>query len=492
MTAVNLTLRTVALVFGAYISRTVGAEGIGLNTLITTVYSFALTFATSGVSLTVTRLVASLIGEGREKGIGRTLRGAIIYSLAFSGAATAALAGLSGFFVKVAIGDTRALLPLQILSLSLIPAALTGVFSGYFIGVRHVSRNAAIQVLGQFLRVGLTVYLLTSMASGGVESAVAALCIGSTAAEFLTFIAALITYFLDRAATARRWGDERGSDVRSVGAMALPLAISAYIRSALLALEHSIIPKRLEKRGESLSEALSSFGIMHGMALPVILYPMSPLSSFSGLLVPEFAETDAAGEAERASRMASEALTATLGYSIAVSVMLYVFSEELGYSVYGSYGAGYFIAMLSPVVPIMYLDHVVDSILKGIGEHVYSMWVNIIDSALSVILVWLLLPIFGISGYAFVIVGMEGFNFILSLTRLRRRMRLKIDLYRAIAIPAVSALSSAVLVRTLFLVGGSTTGGAMLALKIIFSVAAYIAVKISLTALYERRPGRRA
>ena len=72
------------LFFGAFISRTVGAEGTGLYTLIMTVYSFAVTLATSGISLTMTRLVASAIGEGKEKDVGKILTGGILYALVFS------------------------------------------------------------------------------------------------------------------------------------------------------------------------------------------------------------------------------------------------------------------------------------------------------------------------------------------------------------------------------------------------------------------------
>ena len=54
MTVAALLLRSVAMFFSAYFSRTVGEVGVGLYTVIMTVYSFLLTFATSGVSLTVT------------------------------------------------------------------------------------------------------------------------------------------------------------------------------------------------------------------------------------------------------------------------------------------------------------------------------------------------------------------------------------------------------------------------------------------------------
>lgn len=487
ITSVGLALRTVGLIFAAYISRAVGAEGVGLNTLITTVYSFALTFATSSISLTVTRLVASHIGDGDIARVSLILRSSFVYSLIFSGAATVVLAGFSGFFACSVIGDTRATLPLQILSLSLIPEALGGVISGYFVGVRRVGRSSLVSVIGQVLRIALTVYLLMSLDSNGVEQSVSVLAIGLSITSFLTFLVALAIFFIDR----HREKSRGGIDLFEIAGTALPLSMSAYIRQGLLSVEHSIIPKRLELRGDTASEALASFGTLHGMALPMLTYPMSPLSSFAGLLIPEFAEAEARGEVVRLSRIASEAISATLKYATVVAVFLFLFSEDLGYAIYGSYDAGYYIAFLAPVVPIMYLDHVTDAILKGIGEQVYSMWVNILDSALSVLLVWVLIPIFGIAGYAIVIIAMEGFNFILSYIKLSRRIKPKLALISSVIIPLISSAIAAFFVSRLFIPTGSAVTLGLIVLKLVFALCVTFALSIILSAIISLAHNRR-
>jgi stage V sporulation protein B len=65
LTSVALSMRSVGMFFSAFITQRVGAVGTGLYTVIMTVYSFAVTVATSGISLTVTRLVSGAIGEGK-------------------------------------------------------------------------------------------------------------------------------------------------------------------------------------------------------------------------------------------------------------------------------------------------------------------------------------------------------------------------------------------------------------------------------------------
>lgn len=60
----SFAMRTLGLGFGVYLSGKMGAEGMGLFQLVSTVYGLASTFATSGIYLTVTRLVAEEVAAG--------------------------------------------------------------------------------------------------------------------------------------------------------------------------------------------------------------------------------------------------------------------------------------------------------------------------------------------------------------------------------------------------------------------------------------------
>ncbi len=476
LTLVGIVMRAVALFLGAYISGIIGAEGIGLQSLIGTVYSLAVTLATSGVGLSVTRLVAASIGEGNREG-DRILRGAFLYAIIFGSSATVLLAFLATPIGLVILADGRTVRALQILSLSLLPMALSSVISGYFVAVRRVALNAAVQIVGQLLRIFLTVILLVRFSGKGVEAAVMALALGSSATELICFAFALMEYVIDR--RIHSTNGRRGQAVGEVTRMALPLALSQYVRSFLLSVEHSLIPRRLIERGNTREEALSSYGYLHGMALPIVLFPMTPLSSFSGLLVPEFAESEGAGDKCRMQRIASDAMSSTLVYAVMSAAFIFAFSEELGYVIYGTYEAGKYIGLLAPVIPLMYLDHVTDSILKGIGEYVFSMWVNIADSFLSVVLVFVLIPVFDISGYALVIIIMEMFNFTLSFLRLKNKVAFKMRISGAL-IAGISSFVAVTISKRLFVFSGSATPALWLVMKILFALAIFVAVNIAI------------
>ena len=489
LTLVALAMRTVALFFGAYVTRTVGEVGMGLYTLVGTVYGFAVTLATSGISLTVTRLVASALGSEDSRGVGRALGGAFIYAFLFGSAATLGLFSLADMLAVRVLSVAELAVSMKILAVSLLPVAFTSVIAGYFVGVRRVGFNAAVQVISQALKIPLTVWLVSEFKTHGDASSVAALCLAVTVTEIISFAVIFLELMLD---LARHRVAKGGSpDLGEVAKTAIPLGASAYVRSALLTVEHSIIPKRLKDGGDSSESSFAAYGALHGMALPMILYPMAAISSFAGLLVPEFAECSARSDRTRADRIGSEAVNTTLRFACVCAVFLFVFAEELGYNVYDSYSAGYYIAILAPVVPIMYLDHVTDAMLKGVGEQVYSMWVNISDSFISIILVWTLIPRLGILGYAIAIIGMEAYNFALSALRLRRHVSFKIDALGSLVLPSLFALIASTVTRSIFSMNGSVTTPFWLAMKMVFALALFLVMHILLGLVPQHRKKRR-
>lgn len=490
LTAVALAIRSVGIAFNSFVTRMIGAEGIGLFTLIGTVYAFAVTFASAGISLTVTRLVSSAIGEEKERDVGGILSSSVRYILIFGITASLVLFFGAEYFGVGILGEERTVMPLRILSLSLVPISLSSVFSGYFVGVKRVTRNAVAQVLCQGFKIGVTLLLVFKFSDGTSATGVILLCVGTVLTEISVFLILLFEFLLDRRRHFSKGVGGVGHFV-AVSHTALPLAVSAYVRSALLTLEHALIPRCLRKRGDTQGEALASYGILHGMALPMLIYPMAPLSSFAGLLVPEFSESLARGDEKRMIRLATESLNKTLIYAIFISFCLALFSEELGFIVYGSFDAGRYVLFMCPIIPVMYLDHVTDAILKGIGEQVYSMWVNISDSLLSVGLVWILIPRLGIMGYAVVIVIMEGYNFLLSACRLRRRVKFKIHPFRSVILPISASLLSVYLSHSLFRISGSTTYPVWIFLRIIFALCVFAAIYLPLSvATGHRREAR--
>ena len=438
----SLLMRTVAVSFNAYVAGKIGAEGMGLYSLIASVYTFSVTFATSGVSLAVTRLVAESLGQGDGAGARGAVRRCTLYAIAFGGAATVLLFSLSEPIGRYLLGDARTVLSLRALSLSMLPIALSSVYSGYFTAVRRVSRSAAAGVFEQAVKIGVTVHALTLLLPDGLEYACLALVGGGMIAEIASFIFIYVCYLFDRKRISGARSEDASTCTRKLLGIALPVAASSYVRSGLVTVEHMLIPYCLALGGASRGGALASYGILHSMALPIVLYPSAAIGSFSGLLIPELAECRARGEDRRIRYISERAITFALVFSIGTAGIMIAFSKLLGENIYGSAEAGRYIGMLAALIPIMYLDTTVDSILKGLGQQVYTMGVNITDSFLCVLLVLALLPHFGADGYVAVIYISEIINFSFSVIRLYNTVGFRLDLIRFVLLPLAAVIFS--------------------------------------------------
>ena len=93
LTAASLAMRTVGVSFQVYLSNRAGAEAMGLFSLLSGVYGFALTLATSGIHLGVTRLTVEAMSHADRdrRRVGTVMRRATLYAVGFGCAASVLL-----------------------------------------------------------------------------------------------------------------------------------------------------------------------------------------------------------------------------------------------------------------------------------------------------------------------------------------------------------------------------------------------------------------
>ena len=482
LTAASLLIRTVSVSFQVYISNRAGAEAMGLFSLMTGVYGFALTLATSGIHLGVTRVVADAMGRNEPQKIPCAMKYASLYALGFGLVSMTLLVSFADEIGAVWLKDLRTVRSLRLFGLTLPLIALSSAWGGYFTAVRRVYKNAAVQVGEQAVKIGFTMYLLAFMLPGGIESTCCALVLGGALAELCSFLLNLILYHFDR----RKHFPKRGStsapeEGKKLCKIAFPIAVTTYIRSGLITLQHILIPRGLRNSGSSHSAALIAYGSIHSMALPIILYPAALISSFSGLLVPTLAECAVQKETRRISYMISRVWSLSLLFSIGVAGILICFSEELGQLLYPATQTGEFIRILAPLIPIMYIDTATDAMMKGLGEQIFSMNINIMDALISVILVWILIPKYGIWGYLIAIYFSEVFNTSLSIHHLLSLGKIPLRPFKWVGKPLLAIVGATTLGKLLLeFFPLPFTGGGAVTLHCLFVLVLYTALLLLL------------
>lgn len=417
LTGTSLLMRTVGISFQVYLTKKIGASGIGLFQLIMSVSMLAATFALSGIRFATTRLVSEELGKFNPGGVKKVINRCLAYALCFGTAAMLALYFNAEMIGTKWIGDGRTVLSLRLLSLSLPAFALSHVLSGYFTAVSRVIKSAAVNIAEQLIRIAVVVGALTLASEYTVESACAIIVAGGIAGEIFSFVMLYILYVLDRRRYTGHGGKTSGLTKRLFG-IALPLAFSAYARTALSTLQNLLVPKGFKKSGATAEAALADYGLIEGMVIPIITFPSAFFYSLAELVVPELTRAQVNGRSGDISSLVNKTLRLCMLFSVGAAAVMFQFSSELGSCIYGSQRVGHFISLLSLLLPFMYLDSITDGMLRGLGQQMYSMRYNIMDSFITVVLVYTLLPKFAVMGYVFIIYFTELFNFSLSIHRL--------------------------------------------------------------------------
>ena len=474
MVGVTLLMRAIGVGFNAYVASRAGAQAMGLYSLLSGVYGFAVTLACSGIHLGTTRTVADALGKGDHALARKYASRALCISLFFGSLACALLF----FGAPVAgtrwLGDARTVLPLRILALSLPAVAVCSCLNGYFTAVRRVWKNAAVQLSSQGLRIFGTAFFLSLLLPDGDLYACIALVLGTLLTQIFELLLSVFLYFLDKKHLKSAQNTTQSGVTRTILGITLPVAFSSYARSGLITLQHVLIPRGLARSGASWESALASYGVLHSMVLPVVLFPSAFISSFAGLLIPEVAEAKVQGDLARVRRVARRIFGIAMLFSIGVAGVMLCFSHALGLAIYDSLQAGTMIAALAPLIPIMYVDSAVDAILKGMGQQVYSMNVKIIDALTSVILVILLVPKFGVTGYVFTIYLTEILNTTLSLVRMIAITQPKLRILGHVFGPILCIAGATAAVRALSAALSLPATTAMLVLQIMLTALLYL------------------
>lgn len=423
LTASGLVMRFVGMIWQIWLVSRIGEAGIGLFQLVMSVNALAVTVAVSGSRYAVTRLVSEERGLGRSHGAAQALGECMLYGLFFGLAAGLILLLTAEPLGFLWLEDARTVRPLMLLALTMPLTGIDSVMHGYFTAVGRVWKGVTVSVCQQLVTIAVTAVLLLAAPPDNLEYAVAIITGGTLIGETFGVTALGAAYALDR----RRHGIRREKGAQRLPGMtgrllrlALPLAAASYARSGLSTLQHLLVPRGLRASGLAADTALAGYGVIQGMALPVVLFPSCLMMAVAELIVPKLTERQMQGKNESIRRVTADVLYKSLLFCAITASLLLGMGDSLGPALYDSEEAGMYIQIFSLIVPVMYLDMATDGCLKGLGEMMFCMYVNIADVGLSALMVWLLLPEWGLGAYVFVICFTEVFNFVLSVWRLKK------------------------------------------------------------------------
>ena len=352
LTGSGLVLRALGMGFRIVLAAYLGSEGMGLYQLILALYMVFVSFATAGVNVASARLAAQSLARG--SGMAETLRGLCITALGFGTAAMLAQSVLAG------------------------PCA---------------------QLIEQLVRMAVAAAGLRVLAQWGAGYGCAAVLLGNTVSEsvscgiMLAFAARTPEFAPRPDAPLHPYTHKELYDIL------WPVEGSRLLASALQAAESSLIPYTLAIYTGSRAEAVAQYGSLKGMALPLLFFPFSVLGALSGLLMPEITRAHTKGDTAAMRRLIFTMLRMTGAFSLAAGVGFVLLGAPLAGFIYRDAKVGRYVQLLGFVAPFMYLESMVDGVLKGLGEQLATFRYSLFDSVFRIAAIWLVVPQYGMMGF---------------------------------------------------------------------------------------------
>ena len=444
LTVSDVVLRLAGMGLRIYLANALGGEGMGLYQLVLAVYSLFVTLATSGVSVAFTRLMAEEMTGSPARARGMLLR-LCAAALGLGTLAMAAQWALAGVAAQWWLGDLRAAPALRAAAFGMPFMAVSAVIRGFFVARQQVGPNVASQMAEQIFRIGVMVTALELTQGQDVGTRCALVLMATAGGEMVS--AVLMAWFCRREAP-RAFGHDRAQAPLHAGKrlweILWPVEGGRCLASALHTAENMLAPACLTVYlGGLRSMAVTQYGCLKGMALPLMNFPFGLLGSLGVLLMPEITRAHIRSDHRRLEILLRRMLRLTMYFSALIGAVFWVWGRPLTEALYGSPEAGSYLEILAPAMPLLYLESMVDGAMKGIGEQKavfrYSVW----DSILRIAGVMVLLPRFGMKGFLFVILLSSLFTCLSNTRRLLVVAHVRADLAGWLAGPAFAALASA-------------------------------------------------
>jgi stage V sporulation protein B len=407
MTASGVISRMIGFFYRIFLSRTIGAEGLGIYQLIAPVFSICFALTASSIQTSISKFVGDSIGQCSDNECGekraRTyLFIGLILSCALSLPVTLVLYQKAGWIAEVLLKETRCEPLLVLLSLSILPCCIHACINGYYYGKKRAFIPSACQIIEQCSRVGsVWIFYQITMEKGIPFTAYHAVA-GLVISEFAGLLFCGIAFAAEKRiplSAYRSLSKSRGHMARMFGAMVFPLTLNRLIVALSSSLENLLIPQKLQLFGYSNADALGIYGVLTGMTMSIILLPGVLTNSFSVLLLPEISEAKGQDNMGKIARAIQKAVLYGLLLGLVFTVLFLLSGDWIGNHLFHNSLAGVFIRKLSWICPLMYITSLLGSILHGLGRAGQVLFVNLLACLIRISMIWFLVPVYGIRAY---------------------------------------------------------------------------------------------
>ncbi len=378
LTLTNTLVRAMGFLMRVLFSRMLGSEIMGIMELGGSVHMMAITPATAGLPLAVSRLTAKAAEGKKEYALYAGKRLIRLLSLVWI-----PLYLLLTPFLSRLLGDDRTFPSLLMSAPCILILGYSAAYNGYCYGMNNAWPPAISELTEQTLRFVIAFLMLKALPN--LTAAWTASVPGFATAVSEAAGVVLVILMLHLPKPKEKPGIQTQKQVMR---LALPPTATRLTSTVLRSLNAMMIPLRLRSSGLELAEATSRFGMLAGMVMPVVMLPSVFTGSLAMLSTPALAARESNPKALKA--ISVQLLLAALLVGAVCSVILYAAAPWIAGSMYRLPELSPLIRYLCPSVLLMSLQQVLSGMIAGLGRQKQALYGTLAGAGVTLLTSWFL------------------------------------------------------------------------------------------------------
>ena len=404
VTVFSVCEKTLGFLYRIYLSRAIGAEGVGAYQVALSVFAFLLTLICSGTPVTLSRLMTKYRAENNSVRVNKVITAAISFTLLIS-VPVCVFCYLCGNSLSFLFADDKSRKIFFIVLPGLIFTSVYSVLRGVFWGNKDFLPYSIIELLEEICMIIVGILVITFMhdkANGSLGAGAAVVV-----SYVFSFTLATVTFFVRKNKLVSPKGEFKNIIFASV-----PVTAMRTVNSLAVSLVAVILPQRLIAAGFTESQALSLFGSAAGQAIPILFIPTTLIGSFTLVLIPEISENYYSHKNIALKNDVEKAIRFTAILTCLFIPVFLVLGDFIGIIVFDSHECGEYLTASAFLMLFMGLSGITTSILNSIGYELETLLFCVVGGVFMLLSIWFLPQVMGI--YALLV----GFSCVYLLTTL--------------------------------------------------------------------------
>ena len=426
ITIFSFLTRVLGFVFRIILSRTVGAEGLGIYQMAMSVFMVLLTIISSGIPFVLSRETSALYSHKKEKSAGSYISVALIFTLLLSIVICVFVPLLKGVFLAFWTEDGCYKVLVSLLP-ALVFSSVYCVLRGQLWGKGNYFALCSSELYEQVIRIVLSLLVIKSSFSA-LENA---FNLGWTmsVACFFSMLFVVGQFFLYGGRLYKPQKEFLKPFLKQSSPITLMRIVGAFVQPLIA----FIIPARLTLAGYTTSQAIGLYGVAMGMTMPLLFVPSTIIGSLSTALVPDISSAIAQNNQHHIEKRISSSITFSLSISALFVPVFMGVGEQIGLFLFDNILSGSLLQGASWVLIPLGLNGITSSLLNSLGLENKSFKNFVFGGIIMFAILWFTPSFLGINS---LIIGM-GVNylicFLLNLRLLQKYIKINLGLAKVIA-----------------------------------------------------------